>query len=94
MNEEIGSYIRSKLLDKLLRTYQGCQVHIRFIDDYNVLQIMLCRKITECVTWTYNRIYVDPLVEHAKDGEWLDDVYCDFVVHADRWALNKFRKFV
>lgn len=92
MNEEIGGAIKEKLLHLLLRKYQACQVHIRFIDDYNILQIMLCRKVTECTTWTYNRIYINPLYEAARDLDYVDDVYCDFVMHVDRWILNKFRR--
>ena len=92
MNEEIGNYIRSKLLGSLLKIYEHCQVHIRYIDDYNVLQIMLCRKITECTTWTYSRIYINPLEEMAKDSNYVDDVLFDFIMHADRWITNKFKR--
>lgn len=92
MNEEIGNFIRSKLLGSLLKTYEHCQVHIRYIDDYNILQITLYRKITECTTWTYNRIYVNPLEEMAKDSSYVDDVFFDFVMHVDHWIMNKFKR--
>lgn len=92
MNEEMGNYIRSKILGSLLKTYEHCQIHIRYIDDYNILQIMLCRKITECTTWTYSRIYVDPLEEMRKDSDYVDDVFFDFVMHADHWIMNKFKR--
>lgn len=93
MNEELGNFLRTRLLDQLLRMYQGCQVFIRYVDDYNILQITLHRKITACTTWTYNRVYINPLIELSRCDTYADDVYFDFLMHADRWILNKFKKF-
>jgi len=91
MNEEMSQCLKKDLLANLLIYYKKCQVHVRFIDDYDVLQITLVRQITPCAKWVFNQIYLAPLMHLAKDPVWYAaETASDFKNKANKWIRLQF----
>ena len=90
MNEEMADILKQKIFKPLLSQYRKCQVYLRFIDDFNVLQITARREMTPCCQWSYCRVYMNPLIEAASNPDYASEVIWDFAQHFNRWIKLQF----
>ena len=91
MNEEMATLLKKDLLLNLLHYYKKCQIRIRFIDDYDLLQITLVKQMTPCTEWIFNQIYKAPLLHLSHNPKWYAaEIASDFRNKANKWIRMQF----
>lgn len=89
VNDELKSLLKDAILARLLLWYRGCQVHVGYIEDTELLCIT-----ARAYGFVFNQVYKDPITKFGMYGTAYAIETCrDFAKKFDNYILYQFKGY-